>query len=329
MTVLHTLHWVQFAGTEKVCVDLCNEFSKEHQVYLLTSNEIKPYINENVNLVEVNFEKNRHNPFFLYKIAQIIKKINPDIIHVHNTKELEIMYNLRIFLNKNIPIVGTKHTLTPKKKYKLADLAVGILEDTHSIINSKNSIIIKNGMAYTEPTLLPRNDNKFHIVSAARLTPPKGMDLIIKASSFLNFDFKLSLFGRGEQEQELRDLIKELDLDEKIEIVGFVDNLNDYLFSSDIQIIASIFEPYGLTAIDGIYYSKLLISTKTGICEQILDKELLFETSVESLAEKLNNVYKNYEYYCERFSKIKDKKDDFSIEKMANQYLQAYKSLLK
>ena len=102
MTVLHTLHWVQFAGTEKVCVDLCNEFSKEHQVYLLTSNEIKPYINENVNLVEVNFEKNRHNPFFLYKIAQIIKKINPDIIHVHNTKELEIMYNLRIFLNKNI-----------------------------------------------------------------------------------------------------------------------------------------------------------------------------------------------------------------------------------
>ena len=25
---LHTLHWIQFAGTEKVCVDLCNELSK-------------------------------------------------------------------------------------------------------------------------------------------------------------------------------------------------------------------------------------------------------------------------------------------------------------
>lgn len=329
MIVLHTLHWVQFAGTEKVCVDLCNEFSKEHQVYLLTSNKIKPYINENVNLIEVDFEKNRHNPFFLYKIAKIIKKINPDIIHVHNTKELEIMYNSRIFLNKKIPIVGTKHTLTPKKKYKLADLAVGILEDTHSIIESKNSIIIKNGMAYKEPKLLAKNEDRFYIVSAARLTPAKGMDLIIKAASLLNFDFKLSLFGRGEQEQELRNLVKELNLEDKVEIVGFVDNLNDYLFSSDIQIIASIFEPYGLTAIDGIYYSRLLISTKTGICEQILDNELLFETSVESLSEKLNDVYKNYDYYCEKFAKIKEKKDDFSIEKMSQKYFEAYKSLLK
>ena len=37
--------------------------------------KIKPYIDESVNLVEVDFEKNRYNPFFLYKIAKIIEKI--------------------------------------------------------------------------------------------------------------------------------------------------------------------------------------------------------------------------------------------------------------
>ena len=57
------------------------------------------------------------------------------------------MYNARFFMKK-IPI-GTKHTLTPKKKYKLADLAVGFLK-IHSIIESNNSIIIKNGMAYKD-----------------------------------------------------------------------------------------------------------------------------------------------------------------------------------
>ena len=51
MIILHTLHWIQFAGTEKVCVDLCNELSKEHTVYLLTNEKIKPYINNNVNFV--------------------------------------------------------------------------------------------------------------------------------------------------------------------------------------------------------------------------------------------------------------------------------------
>ena len=33
---------------------------------------------------------------------------------------------------------------------------------------------------------------------------------------------------------------------------------------------------------------------KTGICEQILDDELLFETNPESLANKLEDVYNNY-----------------------------------
>lgn len=328
MTILHTLHWVQFAGTEKVCVDLCNELSKEHKVFLLSHEKIKSYINDNVNLINFEFNKSRRNPFFLYKVAKIIEKIDPDIIHIHNTKELEIMYNARFFMKKKVPIIGTKHTLTPKKKYKLADLAVGILEDTHSIIKSKNSIIIKNGMAYKEPKLL-KKEEKFHIVSAARLTPAKGMDIVIKAASLLNFEFKLSLYGRGEQEEELKQLIKDLNLQERVEIVGFVDNLNDYLFSSDVQIIASRFEPYGLTAIDGIYYSKLLISTKTGICEQILDNELLFETNEQSLANKLNDVYENYEKYVDLFSKIKGTKDDYSIEKMVQQYIQAYKSLLK
>lgn len=328
MIILQTLHWIQFAGTERFCVDLSNELTKNHEVYLLTNDKIKPYINENVKFINIDFEKNRYNPLFLYKIANIIKKIKPDIIHVHNTKELEIMYNARFFLKKNIPIVATKHTLTPKKKFALADLAVGILEETHSIINSKNSIIIKNGMAYTEPKLLKKED-KFHIVSAARLTPAKGMDTIIKALALVDFDYKFSIFGQGEQEKELNDLIKSLNLTDKITIVGFVNNLNDYLYTADVQIIASVFEPFGLTAIDGIYYSKVLLSTNTGICADILPKELIFENDPTSLSKKLIEVYENYDKFENLFKKIKNKKEDFSITTMTNNYVEAYKTLLK
>jgi glycosyltransferase involved in cell wall biosynthesis len=328
MRILHTLHWVQFAGTERFCVDLCNQLSKEHEVFLLTNDKIKDYIDSSVNFIDVDFEKNRHNPFFLYKIAKIIKEIDPDIIHVHNTKELEVMYNARIFLNKKIPIIATKHTLTPKKKFSLADLAVGILEETHSIIDASNTMIIKNGMAYKEPNPVEK-DNKFHIVSAARLTPEKGMDIIIKALSLVDFEFKCSLFGEGKQKEELNDLIVKLNLEDSISIVGFVNNLNDHLASADVQIIASIFEPYGLTAIDGIYYSNLLISTNTGICADILDKDLIFDTTPESLAKKLNEIYSNYSLYVNKFKPLKDKKDKFSIENMTNQYVEAYESLLK
>ena len=48
MIIVQTLHWIEFAGTEKICVDLCNEFSKEHEGYLLSSKKIKPYLDNNV-----------------------------------------------------------------------------------------------------------------------------------------------------------------------------------------------------------------------------------------------------------------------------------------
>ena len=142
MTVLHTLHWVQFAGTEKVCVDLCNELSKEHTVYLLTNEKIKPYINENVNLVEVDFEKNRYNPFFLYQVSKILERINPDVIHIHNTKELEIIYNARFFMQKKVPIIGSRHNPIFKKKFVLADMGVAVSDETRIYTNAKRNITI-------------------------------------------------------------------------------------------------------------------------------------------------------------------------------------------
>lgn len=327
MIILHTLHWVQFAGTEKVCVDLCNEMSKKHTVYLLSNKKILPYISKRVKFIEVDFEQNRLNPIFLYRISKILRTTKTQIIHSHNTKELEIMYRARFFLSNKIPIVATKHTLRAKKRYKLADLSIAILEDTKEIL-PKNSIIIKNGMAYKEPKKIAKKD-KFHIISAARLSKVKGHQTVIKALKKVDFDFYLSIFGEGEYKEELENLIKKLDLNDKVSIVGYVKNLQDYLYGCDLQIIASSFEPYGLTAIDGIYYSKILISTPTGICNQILPKELVFEDSPEDLSKKIVSIYDNYEKYKNIFAPVKNQKEQFSIEKMANKYILAYESLIK
>ncbi|ASM36786.1 glycosyltransferase [Campylobacter sputorum] len=325
MKILQTLHWVQFAETEKVCVDLCNEMSKNNEVILLSNKDITAYLSENVKFIEFDFEKNRYNPFFLYKTAKLIKKISPDIIHAHNTKVIEIIHNCKIFLNKKITLIATKHDLRFKKHYKYADLCVAILDDAFKIL-PKHTILIENGMAYKMPKIIKKID-KFHIISSGRLSPEKGHQDIIKALSNVKFDFLLDIYGRGEYEQELKNLVNELNLNNKVRFCGFSDDIATVLANSDLQIIASHIEPFGLVAIDGIYYSPLLISTNTGICTKILPNELIFENS--NLSEKLNEIYENYDKFTEIFSKIKAKKDDFSIEKMTEKYLKAYESLIK
>lgn len=328
MTILHTLHWVQFAGTEKVCVDLCNELSKEHTVYLLTNEKIKPYINENVNLVEVDFEKNRYNPFFLYQVSKILERINPDVIHIHNTKELEIIYNARFFMQKKVPIIGSRHNPILKKKFALADMGVAVSDETRIYTNAKRNITILNGIPYKEVEDFGKNE-KFTIVGIGRLAPVKGFHTLIKALSKIDFDFKLNIVGEGEQKQELQNLIKSLALDDKIQLVGFVRNVQDYIHNSDLQIISSSEEGLSLALIEGIFYAKVLVATDIANHKELLGENLVFDNNIEAFVEKLNDVNKNYAKYIKLFEKIKQTKDNYSIEKMVKQYVEAYKTLIK
>ena len=326
MKILHTLHWVQFAGTEKVCVDLSNEMSKEHQVYLLSNEKIRPYLNNKIQLIDFDFEKNRYNPLFLYQTAKLLDKIAPDIIHCHNTKEIEIMKYAQVFLTKKIPIIATKHTLQYKKKYNLADLCVAILEDTKQLLKQE-SIIIKNGMAYQVPTKIAR-PNKFYIVLSGRLDKMKGFDIAIEALSLLNFDFECHIFGQGEEQAALQQQINTLNLQDKVLLKGFSNHINDVLYSCDLQIIPSRFEPYGLVAIDAIYYAPLMISSHTGISEQILPEILKFENNPQVLSAKITEAHSNYANFVTIFEQIKTNKDSFSIEKMTSSYLDAYQNLI-
>lgn len=327
MKILHTLNWIQFAGTEKVCVDLCNQMSKGHQVYLLSNEKIRPYISNSVQLIEFNFGRNRYNPLFLYQTAKLLKKISPDIIHCHNTKEIEIMKYAQMFLTKKIPIIATKHTLQYKKKYNLADLCVAILEDTKQVLKQE-SIIIKNGMAYQLPTKITRPD-KFYIVLSGRLDKMKGFDIAVEALSLLNFDFECHVFGEGEERAQLQQQIHTLKLQDKVLLKGFSNQINNVLHSCDLHIIPSRFEPYGLVAIDAIYYAPLMISSHTGISEQILPEILKFDSDPQALAAKIMEAYKNYPNFVAIFDQIKATKDQFSIEKMTKSYFDAYETLIK
>ena len=84
-----------------------------------------------------------------------------------------------------------------------------------------------------------------------------------------------------------------------------------------------------MALIEGIFYAKILIATDIANHKELLGKDLVFDNSVEAFVKKIKEVYENYDKYEQLFIKIKEKRENFSIEKMVEQYVQAYKSLLK
>jgi glycosyltransferase involved in cell wall biosynthesis len=321
MNILHILHGNSFGGMEIFCIDLCNELSKTNNVTLLADLNFKKNISKDVTLIPLDISKSKNNVYFLYKLFKIIKCIGPDIIHVHKQNTLIMIKRLNLLLK--IPFIVTKQDMQIKKAFFGLEHCITITDEVSNTIKSKNLYKIYNGIPYVVPKDINLNQQVFNIVTVGGLRKVKGFDILIKECSKLNFDYHLTIIGEGSERSNLEKLIEDLQLSNNVTLLGFIDNVNDYLYSSDLQIISSLSEGFSLSMIEGIFYSKILISTPVSGSTEILPNKLL--VTWDKINNKINDIFINYQEYKEIFNIIKVKnKDRLTIEGCSKEYIKVY-----
>lgn len=133
---------------------------------------------------------------------------------------------------------------------------------------------------------------KFSIVAVGRLDKIKGFDLLIHAASELKFDFELKIYGQGGERQNLQNLIDSLNLQDRVRLCGFCDDVAAALSASHLHVISSRKEGFPVILIEGIFYSPVLISTRAGGISEILSEEFLYEAA--DLGVKIDEIYRTY-----------------------------------
>ncbi|WP_298782825.1 glycosyltransferase [uncultured Campylobacter sp.] len=133
---------------------------------------------------------------------------------------------------------------------------------------------------------------KFNIVAVGRLDKIKGFDLLIRAASELKFDFELKIYGQGGERQNLQNLIDLLNLQDRVRLCGFCDDVAAALSASHLHVISSRKEGFPVILIEGIFYSPVLISTRVGGISEILSEEFLYEAA--DLGVKIDEIYRTY-----------------------------------
>ena len=302
MKIIQFLHGNQMGGMEKFCIDISNELVKRHKVMIIADSFFKPFCSNEIIFKVLDIHKSRNNILFLYNLYNTIVKFNPDIIHVHKQKSIQILNRLRFFLN--IPFIATKHDMQQKKAFYGLKYAVSISKDMDSTISAKNLYHIYNGILPTIPQKIKLKNNAFNIVAVGGLRKVKNFDKLIKSVANLSFNYHLTILGSGDEYEYLQQLIYELNIQEYVTLKGFCDNVADYLYSADLQVISSYSEGFSLAMIEGIFYSPILISTKVSGANDILPKELLYDIS--NLTDMINIIYKNQNQYKQIFNKVKN-----------------------
>ena len=285
-------------------------------------------------------------------VAAIIKRIKPDIIHTRLSSAAMIggHWGRRL----HIPVVSTIDKY-PKKKYykqstKLIPCSAAIADhmqkqgfsdsDMQVIFNPANvaeySRDLQKRKHYRDASGI--QDTDFVFLGAGRFVDWKGFDTLLEACSALsnNSDctrnWKLWLAGDGPERQNLEAYVHSSpNLGAKVKFWGFVDDIRPLMWASDLFILPSRNEPFGLVLLEAMASGLPVIATSSGGPLDLVsvDSGWLFSAGdVQALAQRLAAVL-NMSDLRSYSQAAQVRAGNFSVEKIGDQTIRFYESVIR
>ena len=174
----------------------------------------------------------------------------------------------------------------------------------------------------------------FWIGTVSELHATKGLLYAIEAVEKLVSKGKNVVFiiiGEGEKRHELRKLIEEKNLQDKVFLFGFIDAAPQYLRAFDIFTLTSISEALSLSTLEaGLSERPVVASDVGGLPEIITSNEsglLVPIRDSQAIADAIDFLIENKEKRGLLGSKLKQKvENDFSLQKMLTKTIEVYKN---
>lgn len=267
-------------------------------------------------------------------VEKLVKTINPDVIHAHDWLTMEA--GMRAKTITHAPLVvhvhatefdrsGSDHgnPLVHEIEYQglmMADRIIAVSGITKSIIMNKYGIpgdkievvhnaidpeSLNDGYVYDGRTyryLEGLKDDGYTVVSTiTRFTVQKGLTFMIRAAAkaIAQYDKLMFLFaGDGDQRDELIELAADLGISDHIIFTGFIrgKQWRDAYSVSDIFVMSSVSEPFGLTALEAAHHGNALIITNQSGVSEVLDSIYRYDFWDENkLADQMVSIAKSTE----------------------------------
>lgn len=143
---------------------------------------------------------------------------------------------------------------------------------------------------------IPSQGNSKRFLTVGRFTPlHKGIDLLIEAFHLFaqkDHDWMLDIVGEGKEEPKYRALISKYELEDRITIHPFTNQIQDYYSNAQVYVLSSRWEGMPLVLVEAMSHGLPIVTSDLPVCEEILgDFGLYFENgNIEDLARRLEEV---------------------------------------
>ncbi len=301
-------------------------------------------------------------------VEKMVVSLKPDIIHAHDWLTMEA--GIRAKEITNVPLIVHVHAtefdrcgnesgnpLVHDIEYNglmMADRIIAVSDITKKIIVEKYNIpadkievvhnaiditTLDNGYEYdlrTYKYLEALKSEGYTIISTiTRFTIQKGLDYFIRAAAKACSKYdKLAflLAGDGELRDELIKLSADLGISDKVFFTGFIRGKlwRDAYSVSDVFVMSSVSEPFGLTALEAAYHDNAIILTKQSGVGEVLSSVFRYDFWDEDvLADQIIGLATSNVLKESLQSDVKKEYNRISWNDVAQTFIRIYKSMQK
>lgn len=342
-----------------------------HEVHFITSNMPfrlnKPIPNITFHQVDVNqyavFQYPPYDISLSTKIANVINEYDLDLLHMHyaiphaicgilarqmSGKDIKIMTTLH---GTDITVLGYDHALRNAIKFGIeqSDVVTSVSEslkdETYEIIKPNKAIVpIYNFVRESEfPTGYNAElkasygiaEDEKVIIHVSNFRKVKRIDTIIDTFHHIRQQTKakLLLIGDGPELLDMREKVRDLDLLDDVLFLGKQDCVSNFYQISDLVLLMSEKESFGLTLLEAMTTGVVPIGTRAGGIQEVIqhgetgylvdvgDSEKAAHYALKLLSDE--TLYKTLQQ-----NMLKDVKQRFHSSIIADQYESHYRQMI-
>lgn len=292
------------------------------------------------------------------KLKELCQKLAIDILHVHSSKSHGIAY-IAALIGNRVNIVVTRRVDFPLKKNwlsrhkydisrvkkiigvsrKIQEMVSMAIQRPQKCLTIYSGINTKKFNLNTPPNYL---HNKFFlsadtliIGNTSAIAPHKDYYTFVDTAEQLlaatGKNVKFFIIGDGPLYQDIAGYIKSKNLEDKIIMTGFLENINEVLPELDVFLITSETEGLGTSIIDAFASKVPVVATRAGgIPEIVKDRETGLTAPVkspEALTSQLKTIMEDQNLKEQLVNNAFKLAQTLDKKIMAEQYFAIYKEV--
>lgn len=300
------------------------------------------------------------SPLNIFRIRKILKRISMNssgdlIVHVHLT--WPFLYTALAVLGiSKVKLIYTEHNTTNKRRKipflwvferlvygrfsRIICISHGVEKALASWVGPKISqrlVTIPNGSRIYSLCERSQLEGRLPgLVSIGSLSSKKNFATAISAIAQLKSEVdSYTIVGEGPERARLEKIIQVAKLEEKVQLVGWSDAIEVYLHDADVQLIPSLWEGFGLVAVEGMSTGLPVVASNVDGLREVIDETNLSVTLVnrtESVDDWVASIRKaladlRSQGALKLANSSRQQAEKFTLERMAEQYLEVYRQI--